>query len=134
MKWNYNFLIFQLCYGQIRCHSQPTVGENTKRSHQKGFVPRIEKNTIKTSQSILNSIWSLASKHNFNQVNEYIVMIIKFLINFSIEFSRNFIYYLSAEKYRATNPNCRVKTEILSNREEPQITVSFGKLIYLINS
>jgi len=44
---------------------------------------------------------------------------------------RDFLTHITGPKLRDTNPRCGVKTEILSNREEPQVIVSFenGKSI-----
>ncbi len=45
---------------------------------------------------------------------------------------RDFLYHISASKYRNTNPRCALKTEILSNREDPELVVSFGNILLII--
>ncbi|KYN11318.1 PREDICTED: 39S ribosomal protein L53, mitochondrial [Trachymyrmex cornetzi] len=38
--------------------------------------------------------------------------------------ARDFLFYVSAPKIRATNPQCSLKTEIVCDRSEPTITFS----------
>lgn len=42
---------------------------------------------------------------------------------------RDVIYYLSAARIRDTNPKCIFKTEILSDRSDPELTCKFGELM-----
>ncbi|KAG5347187.1 RM53 protein, partial [Acromyrmex charruanus] len=38
--------------------------------------------------------------------------------------TRDFLYYVSAPKIRATNPQCSLKTEVVCDRSEPIVTFS----------
>ncbi|GAB6019493.1 mitochondrial ribosomal protein L53 [Chamberlinius hualienensis] len=40
---------------------------------------------------------------------------------------RDFMFYMSGEKYRSTNPSCAFKTEICSDRSDPTVTVTLAE-------
>lgn len=46
---------------------------------------------------------------------------------FFLSVYRKFMYYISAQKYKNTNPKCLFKTSIVCDRSEPTITVDLGK-------
>ncbi|XP_018338183.1 PREDICTED: 39S ribosomal protein L53, mitochondrial [Trachymyrmex septentrionalis] len=78
--------------------------------------------TIKRSGGMMSAIVNQIKRVNLAPVNKIDVRFDPF--DCQSKHTRDFLYYVSAPKIRATNPQCSLKTEVVCDRSEPTVTFS----------
>ncbi|XP_012534234.1 39S ribosomal protein L53, mitochondrial [Monomorium pharaonis] len=78
--------------------------------------------TLQRSGGLMSAIIKQLKRVDLKPVNRIYVRFDPF--NVQSKQTRDFLFYISAPKTRATNPQCSLKTEVVSDRSEPTVTFS----------
>ncbi|XP_011697867.1 PREDICTED: 39S ribosomal protein L53, mitochondrial [Wasmannia auropunctata] len=78
--------------------------------------------TLSRSGGLMSAIVKQLKRVNLKPINRINVHFDPF--HDQVKETRDFLFYISAPRIRATNPECLLKTEVVCDRSEPTVTFS----------